>query len=75
MSPRHSTSPTTAQGVFGTVALLALAAIPLWWATDEVETGNRLFLLTLSALLFALAVWRGVSTARDAMSARQSEQE
>lgn len=75
VSPRRLTSPTTAQGVVATVALLALAGVPLGWATDEVETGNQLFLLALAALLFVLAVWRGVSTALDAASARKSANE
>ncbi len=33
-----------------------LAAIPLWWATDELETGIRVFLWALAALLLTLAV-------------------
>lgn len=51
----------------GTLGLLALAAIPLWWSTGEVEPGNRLVLLALAVLLVALAVWRGASTARAPM--------
>lgn len=69
MTEHRSTSSTTSQGVTGTLGLLALAAIPLWWSKDEVETGNRLVLLALAALLVAIAVWRGASTARAAMQA------
>ena len=72
MSQRHPTSSTISQGVVGTLVLLALAAIPLWWATEEAETGNRLFLLGLGALLLALAIWRGASTARAAARGRTS---
>ena len=75
MTEHSSTSSTTSQGVIGTLGLLALAAIPLWWSTDEVETGNRLVLLALAVLLVALAVWRGASTARAAISARKSARE
>lgn len=54
----------------GTVVLLALAAVPAWWATEEVERGNQLFLVAFAALMFTLAVWRGISTARTARSAK-----
>lgn len=63
------------KGVVGTLVLLGLAVIPLWWATDETETGNRLFLLGLGALLLALAIWRGASTARAAARGRTSASE
>ena len=66
---------STAQGVMGTVALLALAALPLWWAKHEGDRGNRAFLLALTALLLTLAVWRGVSTARAALSPHKSAQD
>lgn len=61
-----STPPTIRQGVLGTFLLLVLAALPLWWSTDEVETGNRFVLWGAAALLLGLAVWRGVSTGRQA---------
>jgi hypothetical protein len=67
-----STSPTTWQGVLGTFAMLALGAVLLWWATDVWGTGNRLLLGAVAALLLALSVWRGISTARSAVTARQA---
>ena len=72
MTQHPSTSSTTVQGVLGTLGLLVLAGVPLWWATDEVDTGNRVVLLALATLVAALAVWRGASTARAARRARGS---
>jgi hypothetical protein len=50
--------PTLAQVMLGTVFLIALAAVPLYWSLSEADDGNRVFLWIVAGMLLLLATWR-----------------
>ena len=64
----YPSKPTVPQVAFGIVFFLAMAGVALYWAADEADTGNRIFLWCVAGLALLLALWRlvvGVRLARE----------
>ncbi len=54
----YPSKPSVGQAALGAVALVALAAIPLYWSIDETDRGNQIFLWVIGGLLVLLAIVR-----------------
>ena len=59
--PGRATLPQVA---LGAALLLAVTALSLYWAAGETSTGHRVFLWSIAALAFLLAVGRVVAGVR-----------
>lgn len=73
----HPSKPTWWQIVIGLVFWVAVAALALYWSTDEAG-GNRIFLWILAGLALGMAAWRvwyGIVLARQAVGAPLTHEE
>jgi hypothetical protein len=67
--------PTVAQVLVGVVFFVAVAGISLFWASEEPDRGNRVFLWSLAGLALLFAVWRmaiGIRLARENLRRRRA---
>lgn len=67
----HPTADSPAKAVLGVLGLVALGAVPLWWAVSEPRTGERVLLLAIGGLMMLLAAWRAVSAVAAARRVRR----